>query len=284
MISVDSNSAAPGGTVDGVVSPLTVNAGPGKNTLTLEDPSAAKAAVVTLTATHVGAASTDTFFGPGGSLAYSNLSTLTLNGGSHGNAITIESTSPGTAVNVTAGAGNDTLAVDSNGNAAGGTVNLIRSSLTLNGGGGTDILTLVDSSDASSDKVTFTATTIGAAAADTFFGQGGSLTYGSLAEVVMDLGAGGNTVDVTGQTKGTVTKLNTGDGNDTVNVFVGKTSAYQNFLVNGMLGKDRLNIIDVAMTGKIKKTNQNGTGWVDVAYQGGLTSRIDFQNVEIVTP
>ena len=51
-----------------------------------------------------------------------------------------------------------------------------------------------------------------------------------------------------------------------------------------MLGKDTLNIIDVTKTGKITKANANGTGWVDVAYLGGVPSRIDFQNMEVVTP
>jgi hypothetical protein len=42
-------------------------------------------------------------------------------------------------------------------------------------------------------------------AGDTFFGSGGSLSYSNFALLTLAAGSGGNTMDVTGQGKGTIT-------------------------------------------------------------------------------
>ena len=79
MITVDSNGASPNGTVDGVVSSLTINGQGGFNVLTLEDYSDTTGDRVHVTPTQIGAAAGDTFFGPGGFLTYSELDQVTLN-------------------------------------------------------------------------------------------------------------------------------------------------------------------------------------------------------------
>ena len=57
-------------------------------------------------------------------------------------------------ISVTTGAGDDTIAIDSNGTGtAGGTVDNIKSSVTAVAGGGADALTLEDSSDSTSDTI-----------------------------------------------------------------------------------------------------------------------------------
>src|SRR4029077_17588281 len=83
--------------------------------------------------------------------------------------------------------------VDSNGPAAGGIVDGIVSSLTINGQGGTNTLLLEDSSDPNldtGDKVHVTPTQIGAAAGDNYFGPGGFVTYSDLNAVTLDMSDG----------------------------------------------------------------------------------------------
>src|SRR5262249_39738191 len=82
----------------------------------------------------------------------------------------------------------DTITVDSNGAAAGGTVDNILSGLTINGQGNTNILTLEDSGDTTADTVTVTPTQIGAATGNNFFGAGGSLSYSGLGSGPRNMG------------------------------------------------------------------------------------------------
>src|SRR5262249_10059800 len=78
---------------------------------------------------------------------------------------------------------------------ANGSVKNIRSALTLNGSGPSDTLLVDDSQATSQDKVTVTPTQVGAAATDQFFAAGGSLTYGGLSALTLNLShAAGDTV------------------------------------------------------------------------------------------
>jgi hypothetical protein len=85
FVLVDSNGGPidpPDGTVDGIVSLLTVNGQGGVNTMRLEDysdPGLVAGDVVHVTPTTIGADAGDSFFGTGGSLTYSDLSHITLN-------------------------------------------------------------------------------------------------------------------------------------------------------------------------------------------------------------
>jgi hypothetical protein len=129
-------------------------------------------------------------------IAYGTVESLTVNGGRGGNTINVQSTLATTPVVVNAGAGDDDIRVDSNGgplDPPDGTVDLVVSSLTINGQGGTNALLLEDYSDpglGSGDVVHVTPTQIGADAGDSFFGAGGSLTYSGLDHVTLDLSNG----------------------------------------------------------------------------------------------
>ena len=68
-----------------------------------------------------------------------------------------------------------------------GSVKNIRSPLTLHGSGPNDTLLVDDSQATTQDKVTVTPTQVGAAAADQFFGAGGSLTYGGVSALTLNL-------------------------------------------------------------------------------------------------
>jgi hypothetical protein len=82
---VDSNGGPltpPDGTVDGIVSSLTINGQAGTNTLWLEDysdPGLGSGDVVHVTPTQIGADPGDSFFGAGGFLTYSDLNHIGMN-------------------------------------------------------------------------------------------------------------------------------------------------------------------------------------------------------------
>jgi hypothetical protein len=73
-----SNSSPSGPTVKNMVSNLTIFGRPDLTKVILNDANTGPADTVTVTPTQVGAASGDNFFGPGGSLSYSGVNTLTV--------------------------------------------------------------------------------------------------------------------------------------------------------------------------------------------------------------
>lgn len=162
------------------------NAPAASDALNVDDQGDAEAHVYSITGTTVdrdGAAT----------ITYATVETLTVNGGTGGNTLYVKNTVATTAVIVNAGAAGDDVFVDSNGPDADGTVDLIKSSVTVNGQGGTNTLRLEDFSDPNTvagDVVHVTPTQIGADASDTFFGTGGSLTYSDLAHVTLNLSNG----------------------------------------------------------------------------------------------
>lgn len=213
---VDSNGGAVGGTVNTIVSTLTIGGGTGINDLILEDGTDLTPDVVTVTGTSVGATAGDSFFGASGALNYLQLATLKLNAGAGGDAITVRATAAGTMTTVNAGGGNDTLAVDSNGPAANGTVDGVVSKLAMHGGTGTNALTLEDRSDLTADVVSVTPTSVGQGAFDTFFGAGGSMKYANLSTLTLNLGVGADFATIEGTAKTTSTAINTGGGDDKI--------------------------------------------------------------------
>jgi hypothetical protein len=110
---------------------------------------------------------------------YSGASRVEVTGGPIQATFAIQSTASGTPVAVTAGHANaGTFTV---GNA--GSVKGIRGALTLTGAGAASGVSVDDSASTTRDQVTTNATSIGAAAADQFFGAGGSLSYSNLGSV-----------------------------------------------------------------------------------------------------
>ena len=112
--------------------------------------------------------------------------TLRLNLDAGNDVAYVLSTLAGLSTTVNGGAGNDTFSIDSNGASPNGTVDAIVSSLTINGDAGTNTLTMEDYSDTMGDVVHVTPTKVGASVGDTFFGPGGSLTYGTLNQVTLN--------------------------------------------------------------------------------------------------
>jgi hypothetical protein len=251
VVRIDSKGPVPGGVLDQVVSPLTVNGQAGTNALTLDDSGSAIGDQATLTPSTLGAGAADTLFGAGGSLAYNGFGFLTLNLGSGSDLVTVEGTAPGTTTTLNDGAGIDQVVVDSNGPVPGGSVDGVRSKLTVHGQGGGDRLALMDLDDPSGDHVTITPTQVGATPGDTFFGAGGTLTYDGLSLLVLQGGSGGNFINVRGTAAGTNTLIAAGAGADTVLVDSNGTASggtvdgvVSLLAINGGAGVNRLILED----------------------------------------
>jgi hypothetical protein len=91
------------GSTKGILGPITVNGNGGTNAMTVDDQLASSADVVTISGGTVGAGATDSLFGTGGRLAYSNLATLVVQTGTGADAFTVAPTQ-GTAITLNAGA------------------------------------------------------------------------------------------------------------------------------------------------------------------------------------
>lgn len=166
-------------TLTGVRSAVRFAGGGGADALTVAAPAGTAGAAYTVAPDRVsaGAATTD----------FTGVERLTVRAADGPDSINVRGTAAGVAVTVDGGGGDDAFSVDSNGPAAGGTVDLVRGPLTVAGGAGRNALVLEDSSDTTADVVTVTPTAIGTAPGDTFFGPGGSLAYSGLAGVALDL-------------------------------------------------------------------------------------------------
>jgi hypothetical protein len=112
-------------------------------------------------------------------LNYSNVTALAIDGGPIASSFNGQSTAAGVPATVNASTGNQFVV------GAKGSVKNIRSHLTLSGAN--DTLLVDDSQATTQDKVTVTPTQVGAGAADQFFGAGGSLTYGGISALTMNL-------------------------------------------------------------------------------------------------
>src|SRR5262249_25570165 len=121
---------------------------------------------------------------------------------------TIGVVNSGVEMTVNAGAGDDTITV---GSLAPRIVDGISGSLIVNGEGGTDTLNVEDTGDTNPNVGTLDATTI------TGLGMGGSITYGTVETLNIDLGMAGDTFTIE-DTFGGTTTVNGNNGNDTINI------------------------------------------------------------------
>jgi hypothetical protein len=136
----------------------------------------------------------DTDFTPQ-TLNYNNVTALTLDGGPIDTTVNVQSTLAGMPLIVNTSKGFREATIGSKGGGtvnqfivgANGSVKNIHSQLTLNGSGPSDTLLVDDSQATTQDKVTVTPTQVGAGAADQFFAPGGSLTYGGLSSLTLNL-------------------------------------------------------------------------------------------------
>ncbi len=165
----------------------------------------------------------------------------------------MQATAVGTATNLNGDAGSDQFLIDSNGREVpGGTANNVVSTLTVQGGGGLNTLSMEDTSDVTPDTATFTATQIGSAPSDSLFGPLGKVIYSAMGSVELFGGSAGNTLHVTGSPAGTALALYSGAGIDTVFVANASNSLgaqMGTLFVNGQGASDSVFVTDEADSG-----------------------------------
>ena len=195
VVIVDSNGAGGGGVADLITHPLGVGGGAGLNILRVGDEGDASDNLLTMTDTALGDTPDDTFFGPGGRIAYTDLSNIDITFGSGDDALYLQSTAPATAnVTVLGGPGDNRFLLDSNGEQPGGTVDLIRSQVLVAGNPGSQSrVEMNDADDTTGDRVSIQTDgpkmgRVGHIPLDTYFGVGGRLQYAQISEVVVRTG------------------------------------------------------------------------------------------------
>jgi hypothetical protein len=187
--------------------PLTVNGQRGNTSLTLFDQSTTAAQTYTVTATSV------TRTG-GFGVTYAAIQNLTLNGGSGGNTISVLATPAATAVNLNAGAGNDTVNLGNNGSLQ----DIQGRAITVTDPSGRLSITVDDRNDTISQTPVLSTNP-----ADTTYGEIAGLTPGPIyyryANTLLTVRTGTTTPLVNVQATGTSTNV---EGNDaqgtTINV------------------------------------------------------------------
>ena len=242
-INVGSLAPATGGTVDVINAPLSVNGGDDFDTLNVDDLGDTSPNTGTLTATtvsglgmavgigygafeslnillgtgsdtftimstHLGATVLETSAGNDTVHVLSTAGETTVNSGAEHDTVNVRTIGAATTVNT--GSGDDTINVGS----LSGAVDGIAALLTVNGNdpaSGSDVLNVDDSGDTGPNTGTLTATTIAG------LDMVGSITYGTIETLNIDLGSGGDTFTIAGTHAGTTT-LNSNAGGDTVNV------------------------------------------------------------------
>jgi hypothetical protein len=180
---LDSTPGSTPGDVNGILGSLVVNGQAGANTLLVEDRNDSIARHFTITSSLIGGGPGDNLFGSGASLTYASLGSLTLNGGSGGNTIAVQGALPGT-FDLNTGTGSDAVTFGTGGPSS--TLAGLLAKITIDGGLGTNSVTLDDSGSSKSDIVTLTPTTVGADPGDSFLPAGASFTYANFTNLTVD--------------------------------------------------------------------------------------------------
>ncbi len=174
-VNIGSNAPSLGGTLANIAGPVNLSSS-SLTTLVVDDSGDTTARTATITSNSISGTWSQ------GAIHYvgNQVSSLTLHGGNAANTFNVLSTS--TTTTIDGGTGNDAFDVGSNGTSA-GIVKNINSNLTLNGGGGSNRLTLDDSGNTTTtDTVNLTPTSTGGSS---FFGAGGSLAYSAINSVTL---------------------------------------------------------------------------------------------------
>src|SRR5208282_2980525 len=164
------------------------------------DPSAA-----TYTVTSSGVQSTTS-----APIVFNNVQNVTLLGGGKGNTYNVQNTAAGATTTIDSGSGANVVNVGSLEPMAGGILDDIQGTLTLQGSG-SDILNVDDTGSAGPKTGTLTATAL------TGLGMGPvGIAYTGFSTLDLHLGSGTDTFTI--QSTSAATVVNSGPGNDTVNV------------------------------------------------------------------
>jgi hypothetical protein len=225
------NIAIGNGQIAGFVSNVTTNAGVGTDTLTLNDSLDAinnlNWAIYDLTI----------FLGLN-SYDYSGFESASVLCGTGGNDVQVNSTRTGVPVSVNLGGGNDTMHVSPSGKR----LSDIQSTVSVDGGGGTDAVTLDDSNDNG------IVNTLGVTSSAITFPTG-ALNYSNIDGLTFNGGPTIDGVSVASTTAATPVTIAGGDGNDVLQLGFGTIDAFLGPLYfDAGNGSDRINVQDGSTT------------------------------------
>ncbi len=202
-VNVGSLAPSTGGTVNGIVGQLVVDADGGTDTLNVDDTGDAADNTGYLTSTDL------TGLGMGAGIHYLGFEYLNIGLGTGNDTLNVQTI--GACTTVSAGAGDDTVNVGSLAPSTGGTVNGIVGQLVVDADGGTDTLNVDDTGDAADNTGYLTSTDL------TGLGMGAGIHYLGFEYLNIGLGTGNDTFTIADTHAGETT-LHTNLGNDTVNV------------------------------------------------------------------
>ena len=212
-------------TADTVFGPITVDGGTGTNDLIIDD------AVVTADRTY-GIASGQVTRTDNGTVSFSLISSVEVTAGSGNDSIAITSTLLTRPVTVNSGDGNDTVT------AGNGSLDGLAGSLTLDPGLGSDTLVVDDSTDSTNpNRYTIDATTVARTTLPTR-----SFGYAAKPFDAVVLKAGTRTERITVSDTAPNTAFTVNTGNDGVEVLVKATAAGSPIAVNGGTGNDTVRV------------------------------------------
>jgi hypothetical protein len=211
------------------------------------------------------------------------VSSFTIDGGSNNNTYNIEGTSAGRAVTINAGAGNDTFNVTP----ATQDLDNLGAPLTLNGGGGSNVVTV-------DDQAAPTGQTYGISATMLTRSGVAPVTYAMVSTLAVNGGADGNAFQVVGPLPtSTVVTLNGGGGGDTL---FGPATGTTTWTVNGpdagnlgstllftamqnLAGGGGNNVFAFTAAGSVSGTVDGGPGTnkLDYSGDGGTPVTVNLQ-------
>jgi hypothetical protein len=205
------------------IAPLNITGGSGVDALVVNDQANSNPHTYAMTATSVSRGNPINFGtlmnfvtvnGGGGANTYNitgtgGINLTTLNTGSGNDTINVENTNSGRPLAVNeGGSGNDTVNVSPSAR----NLNNVQGNVTITGNAGFDRLFVDDQNISTARSYTVTATSISRTSS-------GTITFGTLMNFVeLNGGSGANTYSITGTGGLNETKLNTGGGNDIINL------------------------------------------------------------------
>ena len=134
-----------------------------------------------------------------------------------GAAVTISGTISADLILLSGSDDDDTIILDDNGAAPAGTANNLRAPLNIDGGGGSNVLTVNDEGEIASTHVTVTDGSVGAGDGDNLFAPDGRLVYANIDDLRIATGSDADEITIMSTHVGS-TLVDTGSGNDQVNL------------------------------------------------------------------
>jgi hypothetical protein len=268
-------------TVAQVASPTTVDGGGGSNQLNVDLSTVTAAQTVYVTSQGVSSTALGaplTYQDTGGTFSKG----LNVTTGAGNDTVVVQSTAAGTPTVVNTGAGNDTIDVASTTNLAASVLSGLAGPLTIDAGPGANTLTVSDAGSTSTNAYFITGSAIGPSDSPNaiwFKSTGGNFNGG----VNFVGGQASDTYVILGTFPAAPTAVYGQGGNDTFDTGVSTASSYGNLTLNGGAGANTLGVYDQSGSAVVNEAPAGaGVGQVKVSYLSAPSSTVTYQNMGTV--